>query len=222
MIVVFRNFLRNKMVNLSATSVKHFLPEAEIYCFTFYKNSVAEYDTQPTLLPFIKQLTFRTKYISKNQVQDHKDPSKTSGFANPDNGKYFSEGYNLIQNRFRTWDKKVLILAEDHFFTTGAVLKELIENDWIVAFASGYNSDGNANGSILGINPKRVDHLFPLDETARGTVEHILTHQLVKQIKKKSNVYQIKNRKWIDYCGDGLYTNSSEIIEEEMKKAGII
>jgi hypothetical protein len=222
MIVVFRNFRRNKMVNLSATSVKHFMPDVPIFCFTFYKTSMDEYKEQPKLLPFIEEFTFKTKYVGKNDNHDDKDPRKTSGFANPDNGKYFTEGYNLIQSKFKNWDKKFVILAEDHFFTTGKVLKELDENDWHVAFASGYNKDANANGSIIGINPAKVDHLFPINETAKGTVEAVLTNHLIKRIKKKSNVYQIENRKWIDYCGDGKYTNSSEEIEEEMKKAGII
>jgi hypothetical protein len=222
MIVVFRNFRRNKMVNLSATSIKHFMPEIPIYCFTFYRNSMQEYNEQPKLLPFIIEITCNTKYVSKNNNHDDKDPRKTSGYANPDNGKYFLEGYNLIQNRFKNKDEKVLILAEDHFFTTGKVLKELNENAWNVAFASGYSREANANGSILGINPSKVNHLFPLNESAKGTVEYLLTNQLIKKVKTKSNVYQIDNRKWIDYCGDGKYTNSSEEIEEEMKKVGII
>jgi len=223
MIIAFRNFLRNKMVNLSALSIRHFIPDAEIYCFTFYKTSLEEdYSNQEKLLPFIKEVAFRTKYIGSRNIHDHIDPTKTSGYANQDNAKYFTEGYNLIQDRFKNKDTKLLILAEDHFFTTGAVLKELIENDWHVAYASAFTKEANANASILGINPARVNHLFPLVEKSSRVVEAEITEQLIRKIKNRSKVYQIKNRKWIDYCGDGLYTNSSEIIEQEMKKAGIL
>lgn len=210
------------MINLSALSVRHFLPDVPVHCFTLYKENMTEYKDQPKLLPFITEHIHKTKYISNNPVQDHKDPTKTSGFANLDNGKYFAEGYNLIQDNFKNLDDKVLILAEDHFFTTGVTLKELVDNEWHIAFAPGYNNKQNANGSILGINPNKVKHLFPINEKLRIPVEQLLTENLVKRIKKVSSVYKIKNRKWVDYCGDGKYTNSSEEMEEEMKKVGII
>lgn len=216
MIIVFRNFNRNKMVNLTARSIKHFMPDIEIHCL-----SLGSKEDEP-LLPFIKEFKAKTQYISKNPVQDHIDSTKTSGYANPDNAKYFTEGFNLIQAKFKHHDKKVLVLAEDHFFTTGATLKELNENDWHIAYASGYNGDHHANGSILGFNPARVNHLFPLKENFAGTIEDSLGKQLISKIKKVSNLYLIKNRKWIDYCGDGIYTNSSKEMEEELRKAGII
>lgn len=224
MIIVFRNFKRNKMVNLSARSIKYFMPNIEIHCLSLYKESYVEYEEQEKLLPFIKEFSAKTKYISKNPIQDHEDSTKTSGYANPDNAKYFSEGFNLIQQKFKHRDRKLLILAEDHFFTNGATLKELDENNWHVAYASGYAGDGlhQANGSILGLNPLRINHLFPLKENYNGTIEDSLGTQLISKVKTRSNLYLIKNRKWIDYCGDGIYTNSSAQMEEELRKAGII
>lgn len=218
LIVAFRNFKRNKMVNLTATSVKHFLPNARIYCFTFYKDST---EGQPPLHDYITEYTFKTKYISNKDVHDDKDPSKTSGYGHPDNAKFFTEGYNAIFEKFKHRDEPVIMLAEDHFFTTGAVLKELIENKWHIAYASGYSPKANVNGSILGIVPDKVKQYFPIPEEASGTVEHVLQKYLLDKVKSK-HAYSIKHRKWIDYCGDGKYTNSSEEIEEELKKANII
>lgn len=222
MIVVFRNFFRNKMVNLSATSIRHFIPDIKIFCYSLYKHSISEYSNEEKLLPFITEFKAATKYLGKNEIQDHVDTTKTNGYANPDNAKYFSEGFNLIQDKFKHWDEKVLMLAEDHFFTTGKVLKELLENNWHVAYASGYAGEHHANGSILGINPSKVNHLFPLKENYKDTIENSLGDQLIRKIKNKSNLYCIKNRKWIDYCGDGIYTNSSIDIENELKKVNII
>jgi hypothetical protein len=222
MIIAFRNFFRNKMVNLSATSIRHFIPNAKIYCFSLYKNNPNEYDSQEPLHPYITEFKFKTKYVGSNKIQDHEDTTKTNGYANPDNAKYFSEGFNLIHDKLKNYDEKVLILAEDHFFTTGKVLKELVGNPWHVAYANGYAGNHQANGSILGINPAKVKHIFPLKENYNGTVENSIGEQLLKKIKKVDNLYRIKNRNWIDYCGDGIYTNSSKDMEEELKKANII
>lgn len=221
MIIAIRNFKRNKMVNLTARSIKHFMPDLPIYCFTFYKE-LTDYNNQEPLLPFITEIKNKTKYVSNKNIHDHIDSRKTSGFANPDNGMYFCEGFNTIFNTFKNRSDKVVMLAEDHFTTKGIYLKELYENDWNVAFASAFNKDANANASILGIVPTKVAHLFPLPEINKMCVEEILTKYLVKKVKNKSRVYQLKCRNWIDYCGDGEYTNSSLIIETRLKEAGII
>ena len=225
MIVCFRNFFRNKMVNLSAKSVRHFLPEAEIYCFSLYKESESDYNSQEPLLDYITEFKFKTKYI--NSVNSNQDgaPGETSGYGHPDNGKYFTEGYNLIFNKFKDLNAKVLILAEDHFFTTGKVLSEIVNEDYDIAIASSWDEYG-ANGSILCINPSKVKHAFPLPETNpllgnNQCIERLLHLGLTVRIKEK-RVYRFKNRKWIDYCGDGIYTNSSKEMIEELTKAGII
>jgi len=219
MIIAFRNFKRNKMVNLTAKSIKHFMPEVRMYCFTFFKDKI---DEQEALLPYITEYKIKTKYNSSKEIHDHVDPSKTSGFANPDNGLYFCEGYNAIFDRFKNHSEKVIMLAEDHYTTTGKFLKELNENDWDVAFASGFSEESNVNASIIGIVPPKVKHIFPLPETNKVPIETTLTKYLVKKIKNKNKVYQLKSRNWIDYCGDGKYTNSSEIIEKDLKEHGIL
>ncbi len=217
--VCFRNFYRNKMVNLSAKSIKHFLPKASIYCVSLYKESYEEYDNQEPLDNYICKIAAQTKYVNKNPdaVHDHVDTTKTSGYAHPDNGLWFSEGYNIIYNIFKDYNEPVVMISEDHFFTSGAVLREIVENEYDIAYASG-DRDVNANGSLLVINPQKVKHLFPLPEV-RLPIEALLEQHLVTQVP---NRYSIKHRKWIDYCGDGIYTNSSEDMIREMKAAGII
>lgn len=219
--VVFRNFFRNKMVNLSARSVKHFLPNAEIHCFTLFKESMLEYREQEKLLPYIVEHRLKTKYVNPNKeaVQDHTDSTKTSGYANPDNGLYFAEGFNLIYDYFKGLNEPVVILAEDHFFTTGKVLAELVENDYDVAIAPG-DHDMNANGALIVINPARVASYFPIEES-RIAIEPLIANTVMANVPP-GRLYRIKHRKWIDYCGDGIYTNSSEEMISELQKAGII
>lgn len=217
MIVVFRNFFRNKMVNLTAKSVKHFIPDAELYCVSYYKNDPSEYDDQEPLDKDIQQFLIRTKYVNEGAIHDHEDSTKTSGYQNADNVKYFVEGYNDIIKLFTDVVEKVLILGEDHYFTTGAVLNELQNNDFHLAYAP-WDTDNDANGSILCVRPARVKHLFPIPE--RGPcIEAHLRDQLVLRVP---NSYAIKNRKHANYFGDGKYTNSSVEIEQELKKANII
>lgn len=219
--VAFRNFFRNKMVNLSARSVKHFLPNAEIHCFTLFKETMLEYKDQEKLLPYIVEHRLKTKYVNPNAnaVQDHTDSTKTSGYANPDNGLFFAEGFNQIYDYFRGARDSVVILAEDHFFTTGKVLSELIENDYDVAIAPG-DHDHNANGALIAIKPARVADIFPIQEY-RVPIEALIYETIMTKIPQ-DRLYRIKNRKWIDYCGDGIYTNSSEEMIGELQKAGII
>lgn len=209
--------MRNKMVNLSAKSIWHFYPEAEIHCLTLYKTSRKEYSSQEPLDPRIKQFKEKTKYTSKNTVYD--GPwGTTSGYASPLNGLFFMEGYNFIQKKFSEYDGKLLILTEDHFFTSGKVLKELLENDWDAAYADAFSkTPADANAAILGINPFKLKGLFPLPEV-QEMVEPLLGKSLLLRVPK---LYRIKHRNWIDYCGDGIYTNSSDEMKSEMIKAGI-
>lgn len=210
------------MVNLSALSVKHFLPNAQIYCYTLYKQDMSEYDNQEPLHDFITQFTGPTKYVSKNQVHDHVDTTKTSGYAHPDNGAYFTEGYNVIFNQFCDFDKPLLMLSEDHFFTTGATLKEVVDTDWDVCYADGDSSDASkANGSILGIVPIKCLPYFPLPETLGVPIEWMIGGNLLRHIDP-ARLHRLSTRHWIDYCGDGMYTNSSEDMINMMKAAGIL
>ena len=227
MIVVFRNYFRNKMVNLTATSVKHFVPDAEFHCFTFYKQDINEYDSQEPLHDWINLHTVKTKYVTnKSDVHDSKNIFGTSGAGNADNGKFFAESFNLIHQTFADSDDVVLCLCEDHFFTTGATLREVLTADYDLCIGPvgepGTKLEYEANACIMAFRPKQVSEFFPLPELQdpiEGLLERNLVRPLLSQDKK---LHKLTTRKWTDYCGDGLYTNSSEEIREEMIKAGIL
>lgn len=221
MIIAFRNFFRNRMVNLTATSVRYFMPDVPIYCFSFYKNTEDDYKFAEPLYPWIGQTLVKTKYVgTKSSIQDSIHADLTNGYGNHENGCYFTEGFNHIFNTFQNYDDKVLILAEDHFFTTGKTLKEIQENEFDVCYANADRHILEANASILAIVPTRVKHLFPLPERPHR-VETLLMETLTSQISA-DKLHRLSTRNWIDYMGDGCYTNGSDIIAEEMKKAGIM
>lgn len=220
--IAFRNFFRNRTVNLTARSIRHFLPDVPMMCVSFYKHDPSEYDQQEDLLSYIKEYKVQTKYVSTNgKPTDHVDTTQTSGWANPDNSKFFAEGYNEIWKILRGTPGKTLMLAEDHFFTTGVTLNELIENDFSLAYAPwDHPSELDANGSILCMNLEHLDSLFPIPEHGH-MIEWRVSESIVQKVRQ-DRIYKIKNRRRIDYFGDGLYTNSSDEIEKELKKANII
>lgn len=230
--VCIRNFFRNKMVNLTATSVKYFLPNAEISCISFYKKNPSEYDSQEQLHPYIQEYRTQTRYVNPdpNAIHDCIDSTKTSGFASPYNGLYFTEGFNAVHRLYNNFDGKVLCLAEDHFFTTGATLKEIVVNDFLVAYGSCgeiWGDSCQANASIICFNPFKLSHIFPIPEVVGTIVEHLIGEFFIKKVSSEHR-YILENRKWHsgdkypNYCGDGLYTNSSEEMIMEMRKTGII
>lgn len=206
LVVCFKNFFRNRHVNLTAKSIRHFVPNAKLFCLCLYKHDKSEYDSQE---PLNMQCFYRqTKYHGFGP-----------GAANPKNNCFFSEGYNFIYEYFKDFEDKILMLAEDHFFTTGATLNEVVEYDYDAAYGS-WRGDTLVNGSILAIKPKKVSNFFPLDETDARNIEDNLYKCFLAGVKQKA---QLSTRgPEIDYHGDGIYTNDADIIEEELRKAGII
>ena len=70
-------------------------------------------------------------------------------------------------------------------------------------------------------------------EHLHTTIEWMVGNLLLRQLpadrihclstrKWYVNPNGLDNNGWPDYCGDGIYTNSSLAMEEELKKAGII
>lgn len=209
------------MVNLTARSVLFFIPKAKIICTSFYKHDINEYDQMEPLLPSIENHFFKTKYINPtNKPHDHIDSTKTSGWANSDNCHFFTEGYNCAFELVKETDEKVLLLAEDHFFTTGKVLNELQQNDFSVAYAP-WDNETDANASILCIRPHRVKHLFPISESPGLMIEHRLRDELISKVDQ-SELYKIIHRRRINYFGDGFYTNSSYDIRNALIESAII
>ena len=175
-------------------SVRYFLPDAEFHCVSFFKSSEGEYDKEEPLDPCIKNTYLQTRHVlSAGAPTDHVNDEKTSGYGNRSNGVIFAEGYNAIYNLFKGSEEKVLVLAEDHLFTSGVVLKELVQNDFDVALAPW---DYGYNGSILAFRPSKVASVFPMDGSM-PPVEHLLLGEfsdhkeplIKKYLIKKINFY---------------------------------
>lgn len=195
------------MVNLSARSIKHFLPRADIHCITLFKEDYhSEYNEQEQLSDNIINIIAKTKHTNRG------DNHSFSG-----NGSEYSEGYNIAYNIFKYHNEPVVLITEDHFFTNGSVLKEIVENRYDLAYAPG-DRDTNASGSLLVINPQKVSHLFPIPSNPIP-VESLLEQHLITKV---DNRYQIQNRKHMDYCGDGIHTNNVEDMIRELKAVGIV
>ena len=220
--------MRSHMLNLTHKSIKHFVPNAKFFCWSFYDKTPAEYDSHEPLDPDIENTFVKTLYPNTTGLPTdniwNTDPNfKTSGYANFDNIKFFVEGFNLMFEKFKNIDEKVFMLGEDCYFTNGQVLKEIQENDFDLAYAPWEHISGlDVNACFVCIKPANVKHCFPLDprqERPGITIETKLGYDLVQKISK---VYKIKNRKGRNYFGDGSYTNSSLKIEEDLKAVGIL
>ncbi len=209
--IVLKNFFRNNICNLTIASIQHFRPDADIYCLCQYKEKAVEYDgLEPLNLPFFKIFYAKSKYTNLG-----------ASVANKYNNLFFTEGYNqifdFIQREHENKDEKILMLAEDHFFTNGNTLTELEGTDCDVAFA-GWGS--GANGSILYVNPVNTKHLFPMPER-HDSIEHTLMADFINRVPKERR-HQLTTRNELDYRGDGLYSNNYDEIKAEMTKAGIL
>lgn len=230
--ICIKNFERNESSNLVAISVKHFIPNAKIYLFNFYD----------------ERKDINIEHLDQNLYQDIINiPSKyVLGQLNSDcsnarnNGLYYTEYYNLVYKYFQNLNSKVLLLDDNHFFTNGNTLKEILDNDFDIAwtFYSGVppklNGEyltlphkslkevycgGYVNGSILCINPIKLKNIFPLPEY-REYIEIILTEKLINNNNLVK--YQIKNRYDGDYFNDGIYTNDSKEMKHMMIEYGIL
>lgn len=222
--IVFKNYFRNKMVNLTKKSVKYFLPDSEFYAISLFKNDPSEYNDQELLDDDIKNFYFQTKYVnSNNSITDHEDTTKTSGYANRDCIKYYSEGLNIIHSIFKDHDELIMVLAEDHYFTNGQTIKEIKENTTTnIYFSAPRWGHDNFNASLLCINFLQLSSLFPIVEYGdSGGVESHIVENFTNKISPE-NIYIIKNRLAENYMGDGRYTNSSKDIYEDLKQAGIL
>lgn len=198
-IFALKNFYRNLVANLTIRSIRHFRPDAEIHvlCLTAPDK---DYSTQEPLLVDEAHTHYRpTKFFNMG-------PS----VANQSNNVFFSEGYNILYSILKDVDDKVLLLAEDHFFTTGATIAELEGAEFNVAYAP-WNT--GANGSILGVRPARLKSRFPISE-ARECVEKILGNWAMSI----PACHVISTRNELDYKGDGFYANTyDEIIPTIIK-----
>lgn len=208
MIFAIKNYHKNKSSNLTAISVRHF-SNAPIYLFNIYGETCSHDDLDKSL--FTEILDIKGKY------------NFGSGHGSQVNGYYFTEGINHIFNHFSSLNEKVVILDEDQYFTTGAVINELREAEydlaWAVWRAPGGEPDDMA-ANILSFRPASVAHAFPLPEKMQYT-EILLRENLMAKVPLERR-HQIRHRYQTNYFGDGHFTNYWQEIESSLKGAGII
>lgn len=243
MIIYFRNYFKNKTLNLTVKSVRYFMPNAEINCVCFYDKDVSEYDNFEKISGVDNIIYKKTSYPNDTNLPSEMSPElsknqKTSGSMSSRNLKIFTEGYNTIFNEIKNRDEKVLLLTEDHFFTNGETLKELFNSDFSLAYARfgkgvhtiKQNDRFLPNACIICFLPKKVEHLFPLSLDAikfdpkdpwAGAIEIHLKKTLIDRVKL-NELHIISTRNHANYMGDGLLTNDYLDIENRLKNCGII
>lgn len=206
MIVFFKCYKRIERVILSIQSVRHLFPDIDIRCLLLYETHSTEYDTHKPLLENLKV----TLYFDKKTYDF--GPAMGSDL----NGYYFTEGINKMQ-RLVADKSKVLFLDEDQFFTTGATIQFLLDNNFDLAYGTWPAPLGaiprptvEINGAIVAIDSQKLNHLFPLPEH-REYIELLLGRELHdKAVSQGFNVIKIPTRTYTNFGNDGLHTNSIE------------
>jgi|688.fasta_scaffold821187_2 hypothetical protein len=225
MIVFFKNYKRTDRTYLSIQSVRHLFPDIDIRCLFLYDTDAREYaDVASKFKDFGVQIYYDKKKWNL-------DSDSAAGSAN--NGYYFTEAINKIQFITSDIDDKILIIDEDTFFTSGETIRFLLDTEFDLACCywpspvtakpyiyEKHNING-INGSILCINPKKLNNLFPIREE-KEYIENILAYELVdKCLDLEYKVVEIPTRFYYNYYNDGVHTNSLEDIIIFMYKAGI-
>lgn len=215
MIFCIKNFHKNINSSLTAKSIKHF-GNYKIYLINVYQNKICRENLDESLFEDIYD--FKAKY------------DFGPGFANPANGYYFTEGINHAFNIFKEESDKLIILDEDHFFTNGATIKELNENEYDYAWAHWASPNphpNDINAAIMSLRPSKFLNLniFPIPERMQY-VETLLRLELFDKIPNNLIKYKIKNRNYLnygaEYYGDGCFTNDHNVILQNLKNVGIL
>lgn len=207
--IVIKNFFRNECTNLTIRSIRYFDSDVDFYVLNLCRRSPKEYDAQPQLDVPNENIFYRRTHIDVGGV----------GRANSNNGAIFAEGYNYIFEHFWGYAGKLLMLAEDHFFTTGKTLKEIQETDFSVAYG-GWGRYDEWNGSLLCVMPHEVQDFFPISERLGETVERCLRDNFLQiDVARK---HKLSTRNELDYGGDGCYTNFPQVMKAKLWKAGIL
>lgn len=200
MIVVIKNFKRNEASTLVAKSVKYFLPDVDIYLLNLYKDEINLEYIEKELFKDI--FNYETKYVLG------------PGEYSPNNGYYYSEAFNLIYEKFKNYNDKLLILDENHYFTNGSTLKEITENDFDIAWAYWCIDYGEyVNASIFCMNPSKMIS-FPIPEIYMP-IETLLKIYIMEKHNHLVK-YELKNRNCNNYFGDGYYTNDLDKMKSDM------
>jgi hypothetical protein len=215
MIVFFKNFRRTDRTLLSIQSVRFLFPNIPIYCLNLFLDNEHEYDDYLSEFERLNVKVFSDK-------KKYNFESSAAGSRN--NGFYFTEGINKMYELIKN-EKKVLMLDEDSFFTTGETIKFLIENEFDFAYGTWPSPMPNKyeqiNGSIICVNPSRLTKLFPIIEK-QEYIENLLGAELHnKCLESGFKTLLIPTREYINYGGDGKHTNDIEEIKKELLKAKI-
>lgn len=227
MIVFYKNYKRTDRTLLSIQSVRHLFPDIDIRCLFLYDESADEYiyefEKEIELLKKLKVKLFFDK--KKWNFSDRKAAGSSL------NGYYFTEGINKIQSITKDCEK-VLILDEDSFFTNGLTIEFLLKNNFDLACCYWMAPPNmvsyterpmlEMNGSILAINSKKLNPIFPIVEKEEY-IEILLGHELFGKVRsmEDSIVLEIPTRYYDNYFGDGVHTNDIEVIKSELQKANI-
>jgi hypothetical protein len=210
MIFCIKNFHKNINSSLTARSIKHF-GDHKVVLINVYKDIIDYTDLDKNI--FDKIYNFKAKY------------DFGPGEGSPANGYYFTEGINHAFNCFKDTNEKIVVLDEDHFFTTGQTIKELEENEYDLAWAFWISpppeSDNTVSGAIISFKPKMVESLFPLPERMQY-IEHLLKEEFLEKLPDNLSSYKIKNRHHGNYYGDGFFTNDYNDIFKALKNNNII
>lgn len=226
MIIFYKNYQRTNRTLLSIQSVRYLFPNADIRCLFLYNESADEYIYEHSNeIELLKKLKVKLYFDKKKWNFENKSASSSAI-----NGYYFTEGINKIQ-KITKESEKVLILDEDSFFTTGKTIQFLLDNEFDLAWAEwgcGPNPityderpKKEINGSILAINSKKLNHLFPIIEK-KEYIEFILGFELYQKcLDLEYKIVEIATRYNFNYCGDGIFTNDINEIKKELQKANI-
>jgi hypothetical protein len=221
MIVFYKNYKRSDRTFLSIQSVKYLFPNIDVRCLFLFDKDVEEYSED---IKKFEELGVKcyTDFKKYNFGSNTAAGSKLNGY-------YFTEGINKIQSITKNIDDKVLILDEDSYFTTGDTIKFLLEYEFDLAWCNWHAPNTSKyskvhqglNGSILAINPNKLNNLFPIPEFEEY-IENILGYELYdKCLENEHLVIKIPTRIYSDYCGDGTHTNNINEIILELTKANI-
>jgi hypothetical protein len=211
MIFCIKNYHKNINSSLTAKSIKYFGKHHKVFLLNIFKD-------EPNLENidykyFDKIFNFKAKY------------DFGPGEGSPANGFYFTEGINHAYQCFKDTEEKIVVLDEDHFFTTGIQIKDLEENEYDLAWAYWMapppESETDVSGAIISFRPKKVKSLFPLPERMQF-IEHLLKQEFLEKLPSSLISYKMKFRNHGNYYGDGMFTNDWRVIEKELAKVGIL
>jgi len=227
-IFIIKNFKRTKDCILTIKSIRHFCNN-EINVLHLFNESIDEYKVSSELSLNEEIMDMGViQHFGKTKYNNITLQISVPGNPGPANGLYYSEALNYCFAMFKQQNKKVILLDENHFFTSGETIKFLLNNDYDFAYGTWgnpfhYDRDENImpNCSLLGINFFNLKHLFPIQERFMFC-EPLINQEILTKITDKSRIFKIPTRVHHNYCGDGFHTNDYDQMYDALQKSGIV